>query len=165
MKGDQVLERNTDYNQLPVESTGTSTVAKMSFTISSDSAGTYTCRGTFYDGFCVTQQQFSSEGVVLSITTAEPLEEPASATAYGGESHTFSCKFPDAFGGERYEIEWLFKAVGASEAIVSYQIQLVIVLYILQCSESTWLKSKFLLLMVLAGEISRSIYVWLLYLR
>lgn len=124
MKGDQVLVKNNDYKQLPVESTGTSTVEKMSFTIGSDSAGTYACRGTSYDDFCVTQQHYSSEGVVLSIISAVPLEQPVSATAYGGSSHTFSCKFPDPFEGQSYEVVWSFKAVGASVARVSYQVQL-----------------------------------------
>jgi len=117
LKGDTVLSQGQDYRRVPVgRSEGPETVSVIQFTIEADSAGTYTCRATSYDDFCVTQEQYSSDDVVLSVISATPLEDPQSATAYGGNSHTFSCKFPDPFEGQSYEVVWSFKAVGANVA-------------------------------------------------
>ena len=119
LKGSDVLTEGTDYKKIKVEAgESTDLVSKIEFDIASDSAGTYKCRGTQYDDFCATQQKFESEGVVLTIITATPLENPADATAYGGGSHTFSCKFPNPFVGDTYEIVWSFKGVGDSVAQV-----------------------------------------------
>ena len=56
----------------------------------------------------VTQQNFESEELTI-------IENPADATAYGDGSHTFSCKFPNPFVGDKYEIVWSFK--GADDAV------------------------------------------------
>ncbi|KAL5249910.1 hypothetical protein ACHWQZ_G015848 [Mnemiopsis leidyi] len=115
LKDGEVLTEGTDYKEIKVEvSKPTDKVSKMEFDIAADSAGTYKCRGTQYDDFCPTQRQFESEGVVLTIITATPLENPADATAYGGGSHTFTCKFPNPFVGQTYEIVWSFKGAGDS---------------------------------------------------
>ena len=114
-----MLTEGTDYNKIKVEdSDSTDLVSKIEFDIAADSAGTYKCRGTQYDDFCATPQQFESEGVVLTIITATPLENPADATAYGGGSHTFSCKFPNPLPSETYEIVWSYKGAGDSVAQV-----------------------------------------------
>ncbi|KAL5250884.1 hypothetical protein ACHWQZ_G016582 [Mnemiopsis leidyi] len=117
LKDSTVLTEGTDYEKVKVEASGSSDlVSKIEFDIASDSAGTYKCRGTQYDDFCATQRQFESEGVVLTIITATPLENPADATAYGGGSHTFTCRFPNPFVGQSYEIVWSFKGAGDSVA-------------------------------------------------
>ena len=115
MKDGEVLTEGTDYKEIKVEvSKPTDKVSKMEFDIAADSAGTYKCRGTQYDDFCPTQQQFESEGVELTIITATPLKNPTDATAYGGGSHTFTCTFPNPFVGQTYEIVWSFKGAGDS---------------------------------------------------
>ena len=118
LKSTEVLTQDKDYKRVKVTGNSKDLVSKIEFDIESDSAGTYKCRGTQYDEFCATQQKFESKGVVLSVINAVPLENPKSATGYGGGSHTFSCKFPNPFVGQTYETVWSFKGAGDSIAKV-----------------------------------------------
>merc|ERR1712176_1513300 len=117
LKGDQVMTEGTDYTKLSAASESDDLVSKIEFDIEDDSEATYKCRGTQYDDFCSTPQQFESEDVVLTIIAAVPKQNPASATAYGGGSHKFTCKFPNPFVGQTYEIVWAFKGAGDSIAM------------------------------------------------
>merc|ERR1712176_906420 len=116
LKDDQVMTEGTDYTKLSAASESDDLVSKIEFDIEDDSAATYKCRGTQYDDFCSTPQKFESEDVVLTIIAAVPKVNPADATAYGGDSHTFSCKFPNPFVGQTYEIVWSFKGAGDASA-------------------------------------------------
>ena len=114
-----MLVEDTDYEKVKVEaSESDDLVSKIEFDIEEDAAGSYKCRGAQYDDFCATQKVFDSEDVVLTIIAAVPLENPQDATAYGGGSHEFSCKFPNPFGEQTYEIVWSYKGVGESSAKV-----------------------------------------------
>merc|ERR1712176_534758 len=116
LKDDQVMTEGTDYTKLSAASESDDLVSKIEFDIEDDSEATYKCRGTQYDDFCSTPQQFESEDIVLTIIAAVPKQNPASATAYGGGSHKFTCKFPNPFVGQTYEIVWSFKGAGDASA-------------------------------------------------
>jgi hypothetical protein len=119
LKGNTVLTKGTDYKELPAGKSGDDSVSKIEIDIASNSAGTYKCRATQFDEFCSQQKQFESEGVVLTIIAAVPKQSPQPATAYGKGKHTFTCKFPNPFVGQTYEIAWSFKGIGESAAMVN----------------------------------------------
>ena len=124
MKDGEVLVEDDDYKKIKVDGDSSDSVSKIEFDIAADSAGTYKCRGTQYDQFCATQKNFESDGVVLTIISATALENPADATAYGGGTHTFSCRFPNPFPDDPYEMDWSFKGVDDDAAKVCHMIRL-----------------------------------------
>ena len=123
MKDGEVLVEDDDYKKIKVDGDSSDSVSKIEFDIAADSAGTYKCRGTQYDQFCATQKNFESDGVVLTIISATALENPADATAYGGGTHTFSCRFPNPFPDDPYEMDWSFKGVDDDAAKVCHMIR------------------------------------------
>ena len=118
LKDDQLLVKGDDYKKMRGDGDSSDSVSKIKFNIAPDSAGTYKCRGTQYDQYCAAQKNFESDGVVLTVISATELENPADGTAYGSGTHTFSCRFPNPFPDDPYEINWSFKGVDDAAAKV-----------------------------------------------
>ena len=119
LKGNTVLTKGTDYEELTAGKSGDGSVSKIEFDIKSDSAGTYKCRATQFDDFCSQEKEFESKGVVLTTVAAVPLQSPQPAIAYSKGTHTFTCKFRNPFVGQTYEIDWSFKGIGDAAAMVN----------------------------------------------
>ena len=65
--------------------------------------------GTYYDDYCPTSKTFNSTSISLSVISAVPITQPASATIVADSPHTITCVFPNPYGSsESYEISWSY---------------------------------------------------------
>ena len=108
-----------DYERVSVAQSS-DLVSKITFKIKDSSAGDYKCQAEYYDDFCTSPQTFDSEVVSLTIISATPITNPASATVNSGTSHVFDCVFPNPFGNDFHEITWSFKGPTDSAAKVNH---------------------------------------------
>ncbi|XP_063686582.1 uncharacterized protein LOC134820273 isoform X2 [Bolinopsis microptera] len=74
----------------------------------SNTTKSYKCRGMIYDEFCPRQKEFDSAVSPIEVIPAKPLQNPSNGFAYEGESHVFTCRFPDAGDGGLYNVYWMF---------------------------------------------------------
>ena len=85
-------------------------ISIIEFKIQDDSAGSYKCVGLQWNEFCPNEEVIESESVELTVISAAPLRASSSVdVAYGGDSHTLVCVFPNPFGDDEYEIVWSYK--------------------------------------------------------
>jgi len=112
--------KGLDYESVKSKSISSDMVSKLELEIKEDSAGSYKCVARQADDFCPAGFEFESEPVVLTVITSAPLRMSSlQNVAYGGESHTFVCVFPNPYGDEDYEIVWSYKAKTDVIAMVS----------------------------------------------
>ena len=101
------LTKGTDYKSVDISSEEDDDwTSAIELRIASDSAGSYTCQGSEYNGVCSTKEIFSSEAVVVTVIESQAITQPEGAIVVEGSPHVLNCKFPNGVAGESYTISW-----------------------------------------------------------